>query len=90
MVDDSLEIGMFNIEWSKTTQHKKKDMWLAVLPASTESMSISYSSKAVQAGTSWGSRPMILLQKCKKPVKTPDLFTIEWKPKTVGVGAVGM
>ena len=33
-LDEDLELGMFDIEWSKTVQYREKDLWLAVRPAS--------------------------------------------------------
>ena len=31
-----LEIGMFDVEWSKTIQYRERELWLAVSPASRE------------------------------------------------------
>ena len=33
-IDEDLEIGMFDVQWSKTVQYRQRDMWLAVSPAS--------------------------------------------------------
>ena len=35
-IDDDLQLGMFNIEWSKTVQFCERDQWLAVRPASRQ------------------------------------------------------
>ena len=37
-LDDDLEICMVDTEWSKTLQFREKELWLAVAPASQESI----------------------------------------------------